>query len=123
NVSEFERLVEVLKSNRSPLFIFLAASVLRGLPEALSGPYPVGYDVLAGYVPSIETFPQVSVLRLFGWIWAPLVVIILRFFSILSSENSYILLKVFAPLLYGFFALSFYLVLVRGFHWDPRISL
>ena len=117
------RLLEVLRSNRSPLFVFFLAAVLRGLPEILSGPYPVGYDVLAGYIPAVEKFPDVSVLTLFGWVWAPLAIVILRAFSVFSDGNSYLLMKIFAPGLYGFFASSFYLMLARGLRWNPRISL
>ncbi len=40
--------------------VFLLSVAVRALPEFLSGSYPVGFDVLAGYVPSVLTLPDNS---------------------------------------------------------------
>ncbi len=83
----------------------------------------MGYDVLVGYVPSIEKFPDTAVLTLFGWVWAPFTIVLLRILSIVSLGNTYLFLKFFGPTLYGCFSLSFYYMVRGGFGWAPRKSL
>src|SRR6059036_3714181 len=100
--------LRLVRSHSSQLLVFSAALLLRGLPEILSGQYPVGYDVIVGYVPSIERFPEPAVLTLFGWVWAPLCIFLLRALWEFSFGSTYFFLKLFAPVLYGFFAFTFY---------------
>jgi hypothetical protein len=104
------------------LWIFSIAFVIRLLPEFLSGPFPVGYDLLAGYAPSLYVFPNDAPLRLFGWAWSPLAVYILWFFWKLSGVDLFLFLKVAGPVFYGLFVLSFYYLLWRGFGWSEKKS-
>ena len=104
------------------LWIFSIAFVIRLLPEFLSGPYPVGYDLLAGYAPSLYVFPDDAPLRLFGWAWSPLAVYILWFFWKLSGVDLFSFLKMAGPVFYGLFVLSFYYLLWRGVGWSEKKS-
>jgi len=117
------RLCKVCASGRYlPLWVFLMAFAIRALPEFLSGPYPVGYDLLAGYAPSILALPDASPLKLFGWFWSPLAVFVLWFFWVLTRVDLYLLLKVAGPVFYGLFVLSFYYLLLKGLGWGGRKS-
>jgi hypothetical protein len=117
------RLYKVCASGRYlPLWVFLMAFAIRALPEFLSGPYPVGYDLLAGYAPSILALPDASPLKLFGWFWSPLAVFVLWFFWVLTRVDLYLLLKVAGPVFYGLFVLSFYYLLLKGLGWGGRKS-
>jgi hypothetical protein len=105
------------------LFVFALATLLRGLPELLSGPYPVGYDLLAGYAPSVQALPEIYPLKLFGWLWSPLSVFILWFFWKLSQINLFVFLKIAGPVSYGLFASAFYFFVLKGMQWSKRKSL
>jgi len=104
------------------LGIFSIAFVIRLLPEFLSGPYPVGYDLLAGYAPSLYVFPDDTPLRLFGWAWSPLAAYILWVFWKLSGVDIFLFLKVAGPVFYGLFVLAFYHLLSRGLCWNKKKS-
>ena len=82
----------------------------------------MGYDVLVGYLPSIQRFPDIAVLRLFGWIWAPLGLCLVWVLSFLSFGQIYLFLKVFGPILYGCFAVSFYRLVRTGLHFREKES-
>ena len=73
--------------------IFLVALSIRALPEFLSGPVPVGFDVLAGYVPAVEALSDFSPMSLFGWVYSPLAVCLLWFVKLLSGVDSWLLMK------------------------------
>ena len=104
------------------LATFTLAFFIRALPEILSGPYPVGYDLLAGYAPALWAFPCDSPMRVFGWAWSPFAIYILWFFWKLSNVNLYLFLKFASPIFYGLFVSSFYHMLLRGLGWSERKS-
>jgi len=79
--------------------------------------------VLVGYLPSLQRFPDVAVLRLFGWIWAPLGLCLMWVLSLFSFGHIYLFLKIFGPLLYGCLAVSFYLLVRAALHLGRRESL
>jgi hypothetical protein len=106
----------------SGLRIFAIAFFIRLLPEFLSGAYPVGYDLLAGYAPSLYVFPDDAPLRLFGWAWSPLTVYILWFFWKLSNVDLFLFLKIAGPVFYGMFVLAFYHLLYKGLCWSEKKS-
>jgi len=94
---------------------------MRGLPELLSGPYPVGYDLLTGYAPSILALPEVYPLTL-GWLWSSLSIFVLWFFWKISQMDLFLFLKIAGPVFYGLFVCSFYYLLSKGIRWDRRKS-
>ncbi|MCI0558423.1 MAG: hypothetical protein MN733_08000 [Nitrososphaera sp.] len=48
----------VLSEKQGALIAFLAAIVVRAIPEALAYPYPLGYDVINYYIPVVENLPE-----------------------------------------------------------------
>ncbi|MEM2129502.1 MAG: hypothetical protein QXZ70_02765 [Candidatus Bathyarchaeia archaeon] len=104
------------------LATFTVAFFIRALPEMLSGPHPVGYDLLAGYAPSISALPDTYPLKLFGWFWSPLAIYVLWIFWVLTRMDLYLLLKVAGPVFYGLFVFSFYYLLWKGLGWNTKKS-
>src|SRR3989442_12692053 len=47
-----ESLGRLLRSKRFALAAFLIPVFIRSIPEILVGPYPIGYDTIAYYVPN-----------------------------------------------------------------------
>jgi hypothetical protein len=104
------------------VLIFLFSSLLRALPEFLSGNYPVGTDAMIGYVPAILALPDVSPMKLFGWVYSPLAIYVLWFVRFLTGIDAYLLLKIAGPIFYGMFSISFYFLLSHGMKWSNKKS-
>jgi hypothetical protein len=113
-------MVRVVKSKFFLLFVF--ALVLRAIPEFLSGVYPVGFDAMAGYIPSVSALPDNVPMKLFGWAYSPLAIHLLWFIQAVAGIDTYLLLKVMGPIFYGLFSSSFYFMLSRGLGWSRRKS-
>jgi len=109
-------------SSAQYIIIFILALTLRAAPEFLSGIYPVGFDLLAGYLPALVALPDVSPMKLFGWFWSPLAIFVLWFSWMLTGVDLYLFLKVAGPVFYGLFVLSFYYMLWKGLGWSGRKS-
>jgi hypothetical protein len=92
------------------------------LPELYSGSYPVGYDALQGYIPSILALPDITPMKLFGWAYSPLAIYILWFVYALTKISPYLLLKIAGPLFYGIFSASFYYLLRKGLGWKVKAA-
>ena len=111
------------KVGKSTFFgLFVLALFLRAIPEFLSGVYPVGFDMLAGYFPSVAALPAIDPMKLFGWAYSPLAIYLTGFFQILTGGDIFLLLKIVGPVFYGFFVASFYFMLSRGLGWSSRKS-
>jgi hypothetical protein len=112
------------KSNTAKIvIIFLFAAGLRAIPELFSGAYPVGFDTMQGYAPSILALPDDSPMKLFGWAYSPLAIYLLGSVYELTKINVYLLLKIAGPIFYGIFSATFYYLLTHGLKWSTRKSL
>jgi hypothetical protein len=105
-----------------PIGIFSFALLLRAIPEFLSGVYPVGFDVLQGYIPAVMAFPDNSPMKLFGWAYSPLAIYILWFVRTLTGIDPNLLLKIAGPIFYGLLGVCFYFLLSRGLKWRTQKS-
>lgn len=114
----------IIRAVKSKFFmVFFSALILRALPEFLSGGYPVGFDMLAGYVPSIMALPDNAPMKLFGWAYSPLAIYLLWFVQDITGLDTCLLLKIAGPVFYGLFNVAFYYMLSRGLEWSSRKSL
>ena len=123
---------KVLNRNYSALFnqsaakyfiVFLFAFLLRAIPEFLSGNYPIGFDTIAGYIPAIDTLPDISPMKLFGWAYSPLAIYLLWLVHIFTNIEPNLLVKIAGPIFYGLFCLSFCYLLSKGLGWSNKKSL
>ncbi len=109
------------KQYLTPILVFLIPLAIRSIPELLMGPYIVGFDTMAFYVPNTLAW-------LHGGfnIWqylavAPLFYVILM--SIVASGVPIIIaLKVISPVLLGFLGLSIYGYAKKGLGWSVAKS-
>jgi hypothetical protein len=105
-----------------PILAFAVPLLLRAIPEILMGPYVVGFDTMAHYVPT-------TVLWLHGGVdlWryiatAPLFYTIIV--SLVSVGGPVItVLKIIPPILHGFLGLSIYGYAKSGLNWSPKKSV
>jgi len=98
---------------------YILGLVLRGIPELLSGIYPVGYDTVT-YAANILNLHERS---LTDFVTAgPLFYILMFPLHYLGPYELFSALKVIGPVLYGFLIASFCFFLSRGLDWDARKS-
>src|SRR5712692_9744099 len=104
----------VVRSYRFTLTAFLIPLLIRAIPEILVGPYPVGWDTIAFYVPNTLDW---AVGRL-GWVallgTAPLLYMISVPVYLVTRVNPVWIFKVMGPILYGSFILALYRFLRLG---------
>ena len=104
-----------------PLIAFAAPLLLRVVPEILMGPYVVGFDTMAHYVPTTLLWfrGEVAFLSFIGT--APL------FYSIIISlvsfgDSLFMVLKIVSVVFQGFLGLSIYGYAQKGLGWSPMKS-
>ncbi len=104
-----------------PLLAFVTPLAVRTIPEILMGPYILGFDTLAFYVPNTLLWLHNGI-NLSGFLaTAPLFYTV--FMSIVAAGGSPVfVLKIIPPLLLGFLALSMYTCAKRGLGWSPHKS-
>jgi hypothetical protein len=105
-----------------PFLAFLIPLLARCIPELLMGPYLVGFDTMAHYVPTTLLWLQgdVSLGSFFGT--APLLFTLTTTLTALSG-SVFVALKVLPPILLGLLGLSIYTYAHHGISWSQRKSL
>jgi hypothetical protein len=106
--------------NRDVIFPVLAFAIplaVRTIPEILMGPYILGFDTLAFYVPNTLLWLHNGI-NLWGFLaTAPLFYSI--FMPIVAAGGSPVfVLKIISPLLLGFLGLSIYAYAKKGLGWS-----
>lgn len=105
-----------------PLLAFLTPLIVRILPEVLMGPYVVGFDTLAHYVPNTLTWLRDGVGFWNFLAGAPLIYVLLMG-SVAAGIPIVISLKVIAPLLLGFLGIAVYFYAYKTLSWSAKKSL
>jgi hypothetical protein len=109
------------KASIFPLLAFAVPFLLRAIPEALMGPYVVGFDTMGHYVPTTVLWLREGV-DLWRYIaTAPL------FYSLIVSLVALggpliAVLKIIPVVLHGFLGLSIYGYAKKGLQWSPKKS-
>ena len=105
-----------------PLLAFLIPLAVRAVPELLMGPYLVGFDSIAYYVPFVYSWIRHG---LNSWSFlaeVPLLYCILTLTNLLGVDLI-LAIKSIAPLLHGFLALTVYGFSSHALNWSPKKSL
>jgi len=107
---------------RFPIATFLVPLAVRSFPEILAGPYPIGWDVVANYVPTTFDLAagKVGSVELIGT--SPLIYLLSAGVYALTGINPFLLFKIMGPLLYGSMAFSLYRFLSTGLRWESRTA-
>jgi hypothetical protein len=112
----------IAKPETLPLLAFLIPSVMRAIPEILMGPYVVGFDTLAYYVPNTLVWLRDGV----GF-WSFVAVAPFLYVLLMGATSIgvpiVISLKVMSPLLLGFLGLTVYFYANKTLSWSQRKSL
>jgi hypothetical protein len=112
----------IAKPETLPLLAFLIPAVMRAIPEILMGPYVVGFDTLAYYVPNTLVWLRDGV----GF-WSFVAVAPFLYVLLMGATSIgvpiVISLKVMSPLLLGFLGLTVYFYANKTLSWSPRKSL
>ena len=105
-----------------PLLAFFIPLVLRAIPEVLMGPYLVGFDTLAHYVPTTLRWLGEGVGFLNFVAVAPFLHVILVA-TTYTGVPIVVSLKIISPLLLGLLGLAVYFYARKVLSWSPRKSL
>jgi len=112
-----------IRGHRFALAAFLIPLSIRAVPEILVGPYPVGWDTIAFYVPNTLDWAagKVGLLEMLGT--APLMYMIsVPLYGLLRADPVWVF-KIMGPLLYGSMFWALFRFLGSGLGWSGRLSL
>jgi hypothetical protein len=102
---------------------FLIPLAIRAIPEILVGPYPVGWDTIAFYVPNTLDWATGKL----GWVallgTAPLLYMISVPVYWITRVNPVWIFKIMGPILYGSMIYALYLFLRLGLGRTERMAL
>ncbi len=117
------KLQNVIQGHRFALVALLIPVGIRAVPEILVGPYPVGWDTIAFYVPNTLDWAAGKV----GWMamlgTAPLMYMISVPVYLLLSVNPVWIFKIMGPLLYGSMIWALFRFLRLGLRWPEKQAL
>jgi len=112
------RLLEAFREHRFLLAAFLIPLGIRAIPEILVGPYPVGWDIIAYYVPNSLDLASGS-MNVWGIITSPpLMYAIVVPAYVLTKVSLIWIFKILGPILYGFLGWSIFTFCQRRLHWS-----
>ena len=102
---------------------FLVPLSIRIIPEILSGRYPVGWDIIAYYIPNTIDMAS-GRMNVWGIITsAPTLYAIAVPVYLLTKANLVLIFKVLGPILYGFLGWSIFWFCQRRLHWSRSKAL
>jgi hypothetical protein len=105
-----------------PLLAFTIPLLVRTIPEVLMGPYVVGFDTMAHYVPTTLAWLHSGVDLASYIATAPLLYTLTVGLASFGLPVVFVL-KVLPPVLLGFLGLSIYVYARRGLSWSPLKSM
>ncbi|HYY91014.1 MAG TPA: hypothetical protein VE955_03425 [Candidatus Dormibacteraeota bacterium] len=119
------RSTNLLKSPlRIALLAFLLPLGIRTIPEILAGPFPIGYDSIASYVPAMREWASGNLASQPSMmVGGPLVFAIFGSVYSLSRVDPILIVKITGPVVYGILGFAEYLFARRYFGWDYTRSL
>ena len=127
NAKKIENIPEMLgrmvRSYRFPLAAFLIPLFVRSIPEILVGPYPIGWDTIAFYVPNTLDWAtgKTGFTEILGT--APLMYMISVPVYYLSRVNPVWIFKIMGPILYGSMIWALFRFLKIGLKWPDKQAL
>ena len=117
------RFLQVMGQHRFAFAAFLVPLSIRIIPEILSGRYPVGWDIIAYYIPNTIDMAS-GRMNVWGIITsAPTLYAIAVPVYLLTKANLVLIFKVLGPILYGFLGWSIFWFCQRRLHWSRSKAL
>ena len=119
---EPRRLSQWFWQHRFGLMAFLIPLVVRAIPEIIAGPYPIGWDTIAFYVPSTLDWAAGKDGLLFMIGEAPLLYMISVPVYLISRVDPVWIFKVLGPMLYGCMIFALFRFLRLELYWTDRLA-
>jgi hypothetical protein len=118
-----EGLGRIVRSYRFALAAFLVPVFIRSIPEILVGPYPIGWDTIAFYVPNTLDWAtgKTGFTEILGT--APLMYMISVPVYWISRVNPVWIFKIMGPILYGSMIWALFRFLKTGLKWPDKQAL
>ena len=109
--------------NKLALGSLLIPAGIRAIPEIIAGPYPIGYDTIAAYVPFMRDWATGNIgthytSEVGGW----LLFVIFGLTYTSTRIDPLTIVKIAGPLLYGVLGLSEYFFAEKVLRWDRQKS-
>src|SRR2546430_672899 len=117
------RFLQVMGQHKFAFAAFLVPLSIRIIPEILSGPYPVGWDIVAYYIPNAIDIAS-GKMNVWEMITSPPVMyaIVVPAY-LLTRANLVLIFKILGPILYGLLGWSIFWFSQRRLHWSGRKAL
>jgi hypothetical protein len=110
-----------------PILSFAIPTAFRTIPEVLAGPYPIGFDTVTWYAPLLTEAQRNGWGAALGLIVqaqrAPLLNLLLVTLASVLPLQPFAILKIVAPLLFGFLSLCIYLFVQTAFKTSRPTAL
>ena len=118
-----QRIGRKILQGRFLLAAFLTPLAIRAIPEIIVGPYPVGWDTIAFYVPNTLDWAagKAGFAEILGT--APLMYLISVPVYLLPRVNPVWIFKIMGPILYGSMILALFRFLRVGLKWPDKQAL
>src|SRR2546428_548280 len=118
-----EGLGKIVRSYRFALAAFLIPLFIRTIPEVLVGPYPIGWDTIAFYVPNTLDWAagKAGFTVILGT--APLMYMISVPVYWITRINPVWIFKIMGPILYGSMIWALFRFLLKGLKWPDQRAL
>src|SRR2546428_1477432 len=119
-MSALSRSASFLIERRFAIVAFLIPAGIRAVPEIIVGPYPIGWDIIAYYIPNSLDLASSS-MNVWGIITSPpLMYAIVVPTYILTKVSLVWIFKILGPILYGFLGWSIFTFGRRRLHWSSK---
>src|SRR5712664_2740788 len=112
-----------IRSKRFAFAAFLVPVFIRSIPEILVGPYPIGWDTIAFYVPNTLDWAtgKTGFTEILGT--APLMYMISVPIYWITRVNPVWIFKIMGPILYGSMIWTLFRFLKIGLKWPDKQAL
>jgi hypothetical protein len=109
--------------NKLAFASLLIPAGIRAIPEIIAGPYPIGYDTIAAYVPFMRDWATGNMgahytSEVGGW----LLFVLFGLTYTATRIDPLTIVKIAAPLLYGILGFSEYVFAGKVLQWDKQKS-
>jgi hypothetical protein len=99
--ARFSRIISAIRRYKFALAAFLLPLTVRAIPEVIAGPYPIGWDIIAFYVPNTLDMAA-GRMNIWGILGSgPLMYSFIVPIYVLTRINPILLFKVAGPALFG----------------------
>ena len=117
------RFLQLMRKHKLAFAAFLVPLIMRAIPEILSGPYPVGWDIVAYYIPNAIDIAS-GKMNIWGMITSPPVMyaIVVPTY-IMTRANLVLIFKILGPILYGLLGWSIFWFSQRRLYWSSSKAL